>query len=313
MSNTPPPAGPPVQSARRVVWTRRIRSFRRTWREFRSDRTGLVGLIILGIFALLALFGPLIVGEDATSVIHAPGQPYEPPSLEFPLGTDKNGRSVLAMLVVGARVSLLVGLVATVVSMVIGTVVGVSSGHFGGWTDTVLMRISDWLLVIPFLPLAIVLLVALQSSALRLSPVTAIAIVVGITSWPATARLIRAQTLAVKSRPYLERARALGAGNWHQMSRHILPNVMPLVLANTTLTIAGAILAETTLSFLGLGDPLRISWGTMLEEAFNSAAVSIGAWWWLLPPGIAIVVIVLAFTWVGHALETVLNPRLKGR
>ncbi len=312
----PDPALTPEKSrsARAIVWTRRRRALARSWKLYRSDTEGLIGLIVLILFGLLAVFGPWIISADATSVVHAPGQPFEGPSMQFPLGTDEFGRSVLALLIKGARVSLMVGLIATVVSMVIGTVVGIVAGHFGGWTDTILMRISDWLLVIPFLPLAIVLLVMLnQSSWLTISPVYAIAFVVGITSWPSTARLIRSQTLAVKSRPYLERARALGAGNWHQMSRHSLPNVMPLVLANTTLTVAGAILAETTLSFIGLGDPTRSSWGTMLDLAFGSGAVSLGAWAYLLAPGITIVIVVLAFTWVGHALENVLNPRLQGR
>jgi peptide/nickel transport system permease protein len=169
------------------------------------------------------------------------------------------------------------------------------------------MRIDDWMLTIPFLPLAIVLATILPRGILNIISV------IGIVSWPGTARIIRSQTLAVKSRPYLERARALGAGHLHQMSKHILPNVMPLVLANATLTIAGAILTESALAFLGLSDPLRVSWGSTLDSAFNNGAVSQEAWWYLLSPGIAIVLVVLAFTWIGHALETVLNPRLKER
>jgi peptide/nickel transport system permease protein len=134
-------------------------------------------------------------------------------------------------------------------------------------------------------------------------------VVIGVTSWPGTARLVRAQTLSVEARPYLERARVLGGGHWHQMSRHVLPNVMPLVLANTTLTVAIAILSETTLSFLGLGDPFRVSWGSMLDSAFSNGAISAGAWWYLLPPGLCVVAVVLAFTLVGRALENVLDPR----
>jgi peptide/nickel transport system permease protein len=135
--------------------------------------------------------------------------------------------------------------------------------------------------------------------------------VIGVSSWPSTARLVRAQTLSVEARPYLERARVLGGGNWHQMSRHVLPNVMPLVLANTTLTVAIAILSETTLSFLGLGDPFRTSWGSILDDAQQAQAITAGDWWYVIPPGVCVVIVVLAFTLVGRALEEILDPRLK--
>ena len=138
-------------------------------------------------------------------------------------------------------------------------------------------------------------------------------IVIGVTSWPGTALLIRSQTLSIKERPYVERARALGAGRRHQMRRHVLPNVMPMVFANTTLTVAIAILTETTLSFLGLGDPTRVSWGTMLDDAFQVGAITTGRWWYIVPPGVCVVLVVLAFTLIGQALEEVLNPRLRAR
>ena len=176
----------------------------------------------------------------------------EPPSTSYWLGTDDNGRSVLTLLIWGARVSLFVGLMATLISMLIGTVVGLTSGYFGGWAGAVLFRLTEWFLVIPFLPLAIVLASVLGRSLVN------IVIVIGVTSWPGTALLIRSQTLSIKERPYLERSRALGAGHAHQIRRHVLPNVVPLVFANTTLAVAVAILSETTLSFLGLGDPTRI-------------------------------------------------------
>jgi len=140
-----------------------------------------------------------------------------------------------------------------------------------------------------------------------------IILVIGVLSWPGTALLIRSQTLSVKERPYLERARVLGAGRWHQVTRHVLPNVMPMVFANTTLTVAIAILTETTLSFLGLGDPTRVSWGSMLEDAFSVGAITTGSWWYVVPPGICVVLVVLAFTLVGQALEEVVNPRLRER
>jgi peptide/nickel transport system permease protein len=140
-----------------------------------------------------------------------------------------------------------------------------------------------------------------------------IIVVIGITSWPSTARLIRSQVLTLKERLYVDRARALGAGNRHVMARHILPNVSPLILANTTLTVPIAILSETTLSFLGLGDPTRASWGKMLDEGFTAGALTREAWWYYLPPGLGIMFVVLAFVLVGQALEEILDPRLRGR
>jgi peptide/nickel transport system permease protein len=180
------------------------------------------------------------------------------------------------------------------------------SGYFRGGLGLVLNRFTDWFLVIPFLPLAIVLATVLGASLIN------IIVVIGITSWPGTARLVRAQTLSIGARPYLERSRALGAGDGHLMRRHILPNVMPLVLANTTLMVALAILSETTLSFLGLGNPLAPSWGSILDGAFTSGAMTVGAWWYVLPPGLCVVAVVLAFTLIGRALEDIVDPRRQG-
>ncbi|MGE0818448.1 MAG: ABC transporter permease [Candidatus Nanopelagicales bacterium] len=298
-------AAAPV-SGRRVARERRRASIRRFVRAFGSRRGGVAGLAILALFGLVAVTAPLLFPRSMLEVTQATGAAFEPPSLEFPLGTDDTGRSVLALVAWGARVSLTVGLAATVIAMVIGTSVGIASGHFRGPVGGTLDRVTDWFLVIPYLPLAIVLATVLGKSMLN------IIIVIGVTSWPATARLIRAQTLAIESRPYLERARALGGGHVHQMTKHVLPNVMPLVLANTTLAVSLSILAETTLSFLGLSDPLTVSWGSILEEGFASGAISQGAWWVLAPPGLCVVLVVLAFNLVGRAVEDILDPRGEG-
>ena len=186
--------------------------------------------------------------------------------------------------------------------MAIGTLVGIVAGHFGGWLATVVMRVTDWFLVMPTLVLAIVLATVMSRS------VWTVIIAIGVTSWPTTARLVRAQTIAVESRPYIERARALGGGHRHVMTRHVLPNVMPLVLAQTTLGISTAILTEATLAFLGLGDPTVVSWGGMLQDAREAGAVSSGHWWYLAPPGIAIAFVALAFTLCGRAIETCSTP-----
>ncbi|GAA1475723.1 ABC transporter permease [Nocardioides aestuarii] len=294
-------------TARQLARQRRRAAWADGWREFRTRRAGMAGLVVMLAFVALAILAPVIADPEGLEVTKATGGVLEPPSGEFWLGTDDKGRSVLTLLIWGTRVSLLVGLLATVLCMVIGTLIGLLSGYFGGRTGAILFRFTEWFLVIPFLPLAIVLASVLGPSLLT------IAFVIGVTSWPSTALLIRSQTLSIKERAYLERARALGGGRWHQISRHILPNVMPMVFANTTLTVTIAILSETTLSFLGLGDPTRISWGSMLDDAYSVGAITTGSWWFIVPPGLAVVLVVLAFNLVGQALEDVLDPRLRGR
>ncbi|GAA1541711.1 ABC transporter permease [Streptomyces albidochromogenes] len=293
-----------AQTASSLAWARRRGSVARFWRAYRTHRAGLFGLGALAVIALVALAAPLLVGSDVQSVTNAPGAALESPSGAFPLGTDQFGRSLLGLLIWGARISLTVGLMAAALSVAIGTLVGILAGHFGGWFSTVTMRITDWFLVMPTLVLAIVLATVMSRS------VWTVILAIGVTSWPTTARLVRAQTLAVESRPYIERATALGGGHGHIMSRHVLPNVMPLVLAQTTLGISNAILTEATLAFLGLGDPDVVSWGGMLQDAREAGAVSSGHWWYLAPPGIAIAVVALAFTLCGRAVESVLNPKL---
>lgn len=295
------------KSPRRLGWDRRKDALIRFWRVYQRDINGMVGGGILVAMIVIAIAAPLLASSRGLNPTLVNGPLNAGPSLHYPLGTDADGRSVLTELIWGSRISLLVGITATILSMVIGALIGVVSGHFGGIIDNLLMRFTDWFLVIPFLPLAIVLAIALGPSL----PV--IIFVIGVTSWPGTARIIRAQALAVETRPYLERSRALGARHWHLMYKHVLPNVMPLLLANTILTVADAILSESTLSFLGLGDPLRASWGEMLNEVFNTTGGSTGNVWWLLAPGLAIILVVMAFTMVGHAIETVLDPRLRER
>jgi peptide/nickel transport system permease protein len=297
----------PRLSARQLARRRRIESGKRGWSQFRAHRSGMIGLGVLVFFVVVALAAPLLADVRGLDVTKANGPVLVGPSAHYLLGTDENGRSVLTLLIWGARISLFVGLAATVISMVIGTLIGLVSGFFSGWVGRITFRLTEWFLVIPFLPLAIVLATVLGRSLFN------IVLVIGVTSWPGTALLIRSQTLSIKERAYIERAEAIGAGRWHQMGRHVLPNVMPMVFANTTLTVAIAILSETTLSFLGLGDPTRTSWGTMLDSAFEVGAMTTGCWWYVIPPGVCVVLVVLAFTLIGQALEEVLNPRLRAR
>jgi peptide/nickel transport system permease protein len=303
-ASAPPPTTRDPRKIRRV---RRKRALLGFWRVFRSSRMGMVGLVLLLAFIVMALTAPLYISAEDLGVANAPGEPLQPPSLEFPLGTDDFGRSVLDLVVYGSRISLLVGFAATVVTMTLGAAVGISGGYFGGKTDSVMNALTNWFLVIPWIPLAIVLASVLGRSLFNTI------LVIGVTSWAGTARLVRADTLSVKERPYVERARALGSGNWHLVTRHILPNVMPVIFANTVLTVALSILAETTLALLGLGDPLSISWGSIIFDAFEQGALSAGLWWWLIPPGVCICLVTLAFTMCGYALDEVLNPKIRER
>jgi peptide/nickel transport system permease protein len=289
-----------------IVRARRRAALRRFTSAFGRDRGGMLGLVIIVVFFALALLAPLLFDRSELDVTQATADPYLPPSRTYWLGTDDSGRNVLALVIWGARISLLVGLSATVLSMFIGTSIGIMSGHFRGVTGGAMDRVTEWFLVIPYLPLAIVLATVLGKS------IWVIIVVIGVTSWPGTARIIRAQTLSVGSRAYLERARVLGGSNWHQMGRHVLPNVMPLVLANTTLAVSISILSETTLSFLGLGDPTAVSWGSILETAFDNGAISLGAWWYLAAPGLCVVLVVMSFNFMGRAIEGILDPREQG-
>jgi peptide/nickel transport system permease protein len=253
-------------------------------------------------------------------VTTASGRSLDPPSGAHILGTDDLGRDILNLTVHGARISLTIGLLATVVTVVIGALIGIVAGYVGGRTDTVLMRITDFFLVLPTFVLALILapivLELLPSDAelfgIR-TTLMVVVIVIGVTSWASTARIIRAQALSVKERAFVSRARVIGSGGAHIMARHILPNVVNLIVANTVLTFAGAILTETTLAFVGLGDPLDPSWGTILNAAETTGAPGLGAWWFITPPAVCVVLVVLAFTLVGGALDDVLNPRTRIR
>jgi ABC-type dipeptide/oligopeptide/nickel transport systems, permease components len=279
----------------------------------------LLGVAILVFFAFLALFPTLLVGPLQTATT-ATGGRLEPPSPSYVLGTDELGRSILNLTVHGARVSMVIGLLATLVTVLVGTSVGITAGFLGGRPDTLLMRVTDFFLVIPTFVLALVLapvvteLFGSDSDVLGIRvTLLVIVVVIGLTSWSSTARIIRSQTLSLKERAFVDRARVIGSSSRQIMQRHILTNVVDLIVANTVLVFAGAVLTETTLSFIGLGDPFQPSWGEILNSAQTAGAPGLGAWWYLAPPGASIVLVVLAFTLLGSALDEILNPRLKGR
>jgi peptide/nickel transport system permease protein len=213
-----------------------------------------------------------------------------------------------------------IGLLATIVTVVVGAVVGIVSGFFGGLIDGFLMRITDLFLVLPTFVLALILAPIIleivgsdaELAGIRITLIV-IVVVIGLTSWASTARVVRSQVLSLKERAFVDRARVIGAGGGHIMRRHLLPNVVNLIIANTVLTFAGAVLTETTLAFIGLGDPFQPSWGQILNDAETAGAPGLGAWWWVVGPSACIVLVVLAFTLVGNALDEILNPRLQGR
>lgn len=284
----------------------RMRKIRDFVKSIRGSRMGSIGALILCFFLLVAILGPVIYPYDPQD-FGSGNEVMNPPSAAHILGTDDMGRDVLGNLISGTRVSLLVGVLATLISMVLGTVLGILAGYYDNKTGAFIMRFTDFFLVIPWLPLMLVLAAILGTSIWN------IILVIGLTGWAGTTRVVRAQTLSIKERPFIERAVAIGADGKHIMIKHILPNVFPIVFANTILVSAVAILSETTLSFLGLGDPTRPSWGMMLHYAFESGAASIGAYWYFIPPGVAVVLVVLSFTFLGYAFDEILNPKLKRR
>ena len=274
-------------------------------RQFLRKPMGLIGTIMLFIAISVAVLAPLIAPYDPYERVRAtPDMILAPPNAQHVLGTDDAGKDVLSQLMYGAQVSLLVGFTASFVSMIIGSTVGLVTGYFGGRVDNYLMRVVDFLLVVPYLPLALVIVAVWGRGLWK------IIFVIAILGWTYTARLVRAQTMAVKERQYILRARAMGASHPRIILRHILPQVMPIIIAQTVLDISATILAEASLSFLGLGDPTLVSWGNMLNFAFERG-ISRQAWWFLLPPGFAILWVSLSLILIGTSLEEIVNPRLK--
>jgi peptide/nickel transport system permease protein len=282
-----------------------VDDFHAFWQSFKRNRMAMIGLAMLLVAVGMAILAPVIAPYDPNAAVRVTLDTiYAPPGPDHWLGADDAGKDVLTNLIYGARVSLVVGFFASFISLFIGGLVGIVAGFYGGRVENVLMRLTDILLVIPDLPLMIILVAVLGRTQ------WIIIIVLGILGWTGTARVVRSQTLSVKERKFAQRARAIGADNPYIIRRHIFPLVFPLMVVNAVLVISGAILNESTLSFLGLGDPTRLSWGQMLNLAFSRGAVSAGAWWVLAPPGLAIVWVVLGLTLLGNGLERIFNPRL---
>jgi peptide/nickel transport system permease protein len=272
------------------------------WRVIRDSFQAKVGLGVLLFFIAIAILAPWIMPYDVHTSV---GAPYEPPSWQHPLGLDDGGIDMVSLLIQGGRISLVVGFAATLVAVLIGGGIGIIAGYFGGWLDSLLMRITDYFLVIPDLPLAIVVAAVWGAS------LTHLMFVIALLLWTTTARIVRAQVKSVRERVYVKRARSLGASDLRIIFRHVLPQIGPLLVANVVLTVAVAIFLETALSFLGLGDPTAITWGSIIEFAFLRTAISAGAWWAVIPAGLCVAFVIMGCFWLGQAIEDALNPRLK--
>ncbi|MEO9779712.1 MAG: ABC transporter permease [Sedimentitalea sp.] len=270
------------------------------WKRFRYNRGAVIGLVILAVVIATAIAAPFLFPQSPWKMVQ---RPFLPPFTQdgLPLGTDALGRNVLSGLAHGAYVSLLVGLVSTVVALAIGVPVGALAGYFVGRTDDALMRFTEFFQTIPSFALAIVLLAIFQPS------LTFVIIAIAIVSWPPVARLVRGEVLSLRTREFVEAATLSGLGNTQIILRHVLPNALPPIIVLASLMVAQAILLESSLSFLGLGDPNIMSWGYMIGAA---RTVIRTAWWLSFIPGMAILLTVLALNLIGEGLNDALNPRL---
>ncbi len=293
-----------MSSRKLILWRRQIREF---WDSFKQYKLGLLGLGILVFFIFVAIFANYIAPYPISLTNVNPSEVLKPPSWKHPFGTDELGRDMLSLVIYGSRASLLVGFMATIIVIVLGTLLGLLSGYIGGVVDDIIMWVTNALYVLPFLVLCIVFAAVLGPSIWN------IILVLGILGWTGTALLVRSQTLSVKEEQYVEAAKVMGAGRLHIIFKHILPNVMPLVFVQAAFSIANAILVEAGLSFLGLGDPNWMSWGEILYYAEQFGAFSGGYWWYVVPPGLMITIVCTAVLFVNHALDEIVNPRLRKR
>lgn len=273
------------------------------WRRLKRNKLAMLGLIIVTILALAAIFAPFLTPyqRDATDLLNANAKP----SSEHLLGTDALGRDIFTRILYGGRISLTVGFVSTGIRITLGIILGGIAGYYGKSVDNVIMRIADVFACLPFLPIAITIVAMLKPSIYN------VMIVIGVLGWPGIARIVRAEILSLREREFMEAATALGISDFRKIVAHLLPNTMASVIVSATIGIAGAILTESSLSFLGLGvAPPTPSWGNMLTDAQNQYVLK-HRWWQWMPPGLAIFVTVMSLNLLGDGLRDALDPRLK--
>ena len=275
----------------------------------RRDRFARAGVAIYATLILVAIFAPVIAPHDPHAVMEEDGLwlTNQEPSSRFLLGTTNVGRDIFSQLVYGARPALLVGFSAAFIVAFVGTIVGLVAGYFGGWVDGALMRLTDVAFGIPFLPFVIVLVAFLGPSIWN------VVLTMGLLLWRDTARIIRSQVLTVRERAFVQAARVSGAGAWRTIFVYVAPNILALSFLYGTLAIGWAILTEASVSFLGFGDPTVVSWGFMLQDAYVSQALARGAYYWFVPPGVCIMLAVMAGFFIGRGYEELLFPRLRER
>ncbi len=292
------------------------RSARKAFDLFRSaagplleDKVGLGAGILLLFFLFLAVAGPSLAPYPPNESNYLPDGSLArllPPSEKYLFGTTNMGQDVFSQTIVGARLAIIIGLISAVFIVFIGTNIGLLSGYFGKYVDDFLMRLTDVAYGVPFIPFAIVLVTILGVGTMN------IILAITLLMWRTSARVIRSQVLSLKERPFVSAAKVAGAGHFRLLYIHIAPNVFPLALLYMAFGVAWGILAEASLGFLGLGDPEAVSWGQMLYFAFRAGAIRT-AWWWVVPPGLSIILVVASCYLVGRTFEVLTNPKLRKR
>lgn len=300
------------------AWRRNARLWKETlseqWSLLTDDRLVVTAMATLGLFGLLAIFAPYIAPHEPTTRLYQDdgvliAKWMEPSFLggegDYLLGTTAEGYDILSQLIYGARPALIVGLIAAVMTVGIGTMVGLTAGYYGGYVDDFLMRLVDFVYGLPLLPTAIVLVTLLGPG------LDSIIFAFVILQWRTSARVIRSLVLSLRERSFVKAAKVSGASNWRIISRHIAPNVLPMAFLYGAFAIAWAILTEAGVSFLGLGDPSSVSWGVMLQSARVYSAMAEGTWWWFVPPGVCIAMVVISGFLIGRGYEEIVNPELQ--